>query len=81
MKIYHVTQSEVTGYDTYSDFIACAETEQEAKLMHPSYYYKSILDSNGWDWPNRIEDVECHEIGEANEDQTKGVICASFHAG
>lgn len=32
-------------------------------------------------WTNDIEKIKAEEIGTANENQKKGVICASFHAG
>jgi hypothetical protein len=81
MKIYHLTQSSCTGYDTYSDCVVCAETAEEAKLITPSGGMLTENEYNWGDWPDNVEDIECTEIGEANEDQQHGVICASFRAG
>ena len=33
--LYHVSQSVNNDYDTYSDFVCAAESEDDAKTIHP----------------------------------------------
>lgn len=83
MKLYHIWQEKNNGYDTHSDMVVCAESEEEARKIHPYW-------PNPWDngifgrnssWCNKPEDVHVLYLGEAAENIEKGVICASFHAG
>ena len=36
MNLYHIKQTTVKGYDTYSDAVVCAESKEEAKTIHPN---------------------------------------------
>jgi hypothetical protein len=80
MKLYHVSQSENDDYDTYSDFVVCAESEDEALHTHPAQWR-----DNAWKtsdvWCKSPEQVEVVYLGEADPSLEKGIICASFHAG
>ena len=38
MKLYHVSQDINNNYDTYSDFVVAAESEDEARNTHPSEF-------------------------------------------
>ena len=80
MKLYLLTQSESTGYDTYDSCIVCAENEEEVKLINPNY--------NGWErpsfyttWASKPENVECILLGNANKNIKKGIVLSSFNAG
>ena len=44
LKIYKISQNIVTGYDTYSDAVVCAENEEEARKIHPSKYVTHYKD-------------------------------------
>lgn len=83
--LYHISQSENNGYDTYSDFVVCAENEEAARNTHP---LSSMYDLDGDPWKNPspcwcklLEQVEVKLIGKAHKDLELGIICASFHAG
>ena len=81
MKLWLISQNKNNGYDTYDSAVVAAETEAEARLIHPSgdeWDGKSdgIYDS----WVDATE-VAVYLIGEAIEGQKAGVICASFNAG
>lgn len=81
MKLYHISQNVNTGYDTYSDAVVSAESEEVARGIHPSEYAKSLEDW-GSDWACDPKDVDVEYIGEAAPNiTTRGVICASYHAG
>lgn len=80
LRLYHLTQSQATGYDTYSDAVVCAPTPEAARKIHPN-------GTDGWDsfykdcWASRPEDVTVRLLGDAALGIKLGVICASFHAG
>jgi hypothetical protein len=83
MKLWLLTQSKCEGYDTYSDAVVAAETEDAARRTHPSEYYR---DDKPWDgkWSGdwcAVADVRAELIGEAVAGTKAGVVCASFHAG
>lgn len=81
MKLYKLTQSESIGYDTYDSVIVCAENEDDAKSIHPSggdFIEKGeIYDV----WATKKSNINCEEIGVANNNQMRGVVLASFNAG
>lgn len=81
MKIYLLSQDDNQNYDTYDSCIVVAESEEDAKTIHPNgdEYTKPI--SLYTDWAREKESISCKEIGEANSDQVRGVILASFNAG
>jgi hypothetical protein len=79
MKIYLLFQSENTGYDTYDSCVVCAENEEDAKTITPDGIPFDEEWSHGW--CVSPEQVDCREIGTANDNQERGVICASFNAG
>lgn len=88
MKIFLLTQSKISGYDTYDSCVVCAENKDEALKFHPSVYKTSeeyINKTSGMfpSWPlyKDRKYIMCEEIGVANDDQTSGVVCASFNAG
>lgn len=82
MNLYRISQTVNNGWDTYSDAIVAAETEEEARHIHPGidrqangYTYLAELT---WAPPDQVT-VEL--IGTALPTVKAGVICASFHAG
>jgi hypothetical protein len=81
MKLWLISQNVNTAYDTYDSAVVAAETEEEAKTMHPQHLFKQYSWNKGWDnntWCN-IKHVKVEYLGET--DKQKGVILASFHAG
>jgi len=82
MKIYLLSQDDNRGYDTYSSCVVCAESEEEAKRIHPDGRDDPFIKGDMWGtWANSPESVHCEEIGVANDLNAKGVIYASFNAG
>ncbi len=87
MKLWHISQEKNNGWDTYSDAVVAAETEDAARNIHPCVYYSKYMSSDskymGWDFSTWVSpsDVVVKYIGEAVEGTEAGVICASFHAG
>jgi hypothetical protein len=81
MKIYYLSQDSVTGYDTYSDCVVIAESESDAKTISPTGHEMDGSNEYYLEWPKSVDEIECEEIGTANENQKRGVVCSSFHAG
>lgn len=83
MNIYHLTQDETTGYDTYSDCVVIAKSKKAARNMHPSEYRKAWNDGEVWirDWASEPKNVSAQLIGKAKKGSKELVICASYHAG
>ena len=81
MKLFLISQDENTSYDTYSDAIVAADTEDEARKIHPGGEYGNWDSPYGNDWCSSPKSVSVKYIGEAADDVESGVICASYHAG
>lgn len=71
MNIYLITQYENTGYNTYDMAVVIAESEETARLTHPSGAEEWIEES--WSDP---EDVEVELLGKAITGSQAGVVCA-----
>ncbi len=86
MNIYKIWQNENNDYETFDSAIVYAETEEEARNIHPDVdgyqYYdnpwtKPILNH----WASSPDKVMVEKIGETTLDVKSGVILASFNAG
>jgi len=88
-KIYLLKREEAArgGWDTFDSLVVVADSEDEARLIHPeeSWCYSSRADlweDNSYTWVNTPEEVIVAEVGEANDNQEAGtIVCASFNAG
>lgn len=80
MKLWLLTQDVNNDYDTYDSCVVAAETEDDARFIHPSK-----TDWNGKDerWSSwcPADCVKVELIGEAKAGTERGVILASFNAG
>ena len=79
MNLYLLTQTKVTGYDTYDSAVVAAGSLEEARGIHPN-------GPNGWiagkifhDWPLSPEDVSVLQIGTALDGSKASVILASYN--
>jgi hypothetical protein len=79
MELWHISQDENSGYDTFSDAVVAAETEDDARHTLPADWI-DISDEEYSSWCD-FKFVKVTHIGTANSDIKAGVICASFHAG
>jgi hypothetical protein len=94
MKLWLISQDENDDYDTYDSAVVAAETESEARSIHPGDNQLSLkngkwvgtrpdgteYESYSGTW-SRTDAVKVEYIGEAKEGTEKGIICASFNAG
>ena len=79
MDLWKISQSVNDDYETYDAAIVAAETEEEARGMHPDYVDGSGDHGSAWTWTTP-DNVTVEHIGEASLGTKKGVILASFNA-
>ena len=83
MKLWLISQTKNSGYDTYDSAVVAAETEEAARLIHPAEiadfgWPRSLSSYPSWSFP---KDVKVRLIGDAVPGTKPGSICASFNAG
>jgi hypothetical protein len=83
MKLYLLTLLDTLGYDSYDSCVVCAESEDDAKLIHPSGFSDEDKKAYHYDqtWTFNPSDINCTLIVYASENTERGVILASFNAG
>ena len=89
MKLWLISQDENNGYDTYDKAVVAAETEEQARTIHPGGCADYWLLDNHYrghayhyaDWARSLDRVSVTLIGDALPERAAGVICASFNAG
>lgn len=90
--IYLLKQTVNNGYDTYDSAVVCANSKDEARLIHPGGNDDIGVNNNGEFYSKRykyasddwvpIVNVTVIYIGIAGEEVITGqVICSSFNAG
>ena len=80
MKLWLISQDVVGDWDTYDSAVVAAETEWEAKMIHPNGS-DSVGPNDFPSWATDPKDIECELLGVAKPGTEKGVICSSFNAG
>jgi hypothetical protein len=84
MKLWLISQDVNNGYDTFDSLVVTAESEEEARLIHPSRKEWPKRPDAVWsdDWARYPHEVEVKYLGEAAPEFSSGeIICASFNAG
>jgi len=89
MNLYIVKRKGSAGYDTYSSFLICCESEQEARETSPNGdrlvegAKTWLYESKHWSWVrvSEIHLLDVEHIGTANNNIERGVLMAEFHAG
>lgn len=86
--LWKISQDENSYYDTYDSAVVVAETEEEARKIHPSEYQDNTghwPDRYGGDWATTGENVMVEKLCPLHDppDHLKAgtVILASFNAG
>ena len=75
------SQTVNSDYDTYDSAVVCADSEADAKDIHPrgpDYSMDNECDLGCW---AKRESIAVEYIGEAKDGLPRGVVCASFNAG
>lgn len=81
MNLYLISQSQWTGYDTFDSAVVCAESEDQARDMHPGGGASVSARLRDGDWASSPEHVSVRFLGVASPDLQQCVVCASFNAG
>ena len=96
MKLFLLSQTENTGYDTYNCCVVAAENEVAARKINPGGMREWDSERECWvfvysdgrkepdedsTWANDITLIQVRYIGEASPNTKRGIICASFNAG
>ena len=78
MKLWLISQDANNDWDTYDSAVVAAETEGEARNIHPD---GCTVGWNNHTWCKSPEQVSVKFLGEAAQDVCAGVVLASFNAG
>ena len=78
MNLYLISQRKNNGYDTYDSAVVAAESEDDARSIHPGGGPYSADQAYTWAAPEYVTAIF---IGIASPGTERGVICASFNAG
>lgn len=83
MNLYKISiPEELQNYDMYSDAVVCAESEEDAKTIHPNGNEFIDVKSGGYtSWAFTKDQIIVQLVGIADPSVPRGVVCASFHAG
>lgn len=81
MNLYLISQSQWTGYDTFDSAVVCAESEEQARDMHPRGGAPVSVRGRDGDWASSPDQVRVRFLGVASPDLHRCVVCASFNAG
>lgn len=77
MNLYLLSQNEYTGYDTFDAVVVAAESEDDARTIHP-------MKGNNWTsraWASSPDNVSVRRLGVAEKGIKRGVVLKSFNAG
>ena len=90
INLYHISQHKENSYDTYDSFVVASESEEKAKMYHPSRglitdkanitkFEGKIYSS---DWIVNPDDVIVTLVGVADQSLKEGqIIISSYNAG
>jgi hypothetical protein len=88
VNLYLISQSENNDYNTFDSAVVAAESEDEARAIHPESSWGHLSSAELWEqqaefcgWASSPGNVCVKLIGTALEGQTAGVVLASFNAG
>lgn len=83
MKLFLISQSQNSDYDTFDSAVVAAPDEQTARCINPNngQIIKEWKNKYSDEWCDAPEHVYVKYIGDAAPDTEQGVICASFNAG
>ncbi len=81
MKLFHISQTYSNDYDTFDSAVVAADSEDEARNLHPRGAVITDWTDASMDWATRPEQVVVKYLGEAAPGVVRGVVCASFNAG
>lgn len=78
MNLYLLSRDDANNYDTYDSIVVCAESEDEARKIHPHGRFTSDKYRS---WASSPDLVSAKLIGVADLSIEKGVVHTSYNAG
>lgn len=82
MKLFLISQSVNSHYDTYDSAVVIAKDAQDACTINPRGDDKPVRNTverfSSW---CSLKDVQVELLGKAKIGSKRGVVCASFNAG
>jgi len=83
MNLYLVSRDEPIGYDEFDSMLVAAESEDDARSIHPYglEYSGDFWNASNWVHRESVEGLNVEKIGVADEGIKRKVIIASFNAG
>ena len=78
LNLYLLTQSDNRTFEFYDSCVVCAESETDAFTITPDLNNKVSDKCFYTSWAKEQTSITCKEIGQANKDQIRGIILASF---
>jgi hypothetical protein len=83
MNLYLLTQNNNNGWDTYDSCVVVANSEEEARLIHPNgdIWNGHKYPSRSRSWANTPDSVMVELIGNAINLKENTVVISSFNAG
>jgi hypothetical protein len=84
MKLYRISQTENSGYDTYDSAVVLAKNPIDAKNTNPMT--GEPMTDKDWTrkysyWCSKLENVQVEYLGDTKYEQEDPIIVASFNAG
>jgi hypothetical protein len=84
LKLYLVSQTENSDYDTYDSFVVACKSEEEARHTNPSNGI--VMTEEDWSYPysswcSSSDSVKVTYLGIADPSVHHGIVCSSFNAG
>ena len=80
MNLYLISQIENEGYDTFDSMVVCAESEEDAKSIHPMGC-NSYWETQSRIWATSPQNVSVKYLGLSDDAIESGIVLASFNAG
>ncbi len=89
MNLYKLSVKTEIEYDTYDSCVVCAESEKEARFIHPfaeelegdeKWWDGEYAEDYIWQW-SKPEDLTVEFLGVAKMGMAEGLILASYNAG
>lgn len=83
LKVYLLSQTQITDFDTFNSCVVLAFTKEGARLIHPELIDLERFGSRTDTWvpTDQLHLIEVEELGVASTNQVAGTVkCASFNA-
>lgn len=81
LRLFLLTQQENNSYDTFDSIVVAAQTEDDARQIHPYGLWEKKYTGSSSAWASSPKKVDVQLLGVAEPDIESGIILRSFNAG